>query len=405
MSVAFSGNLSPSGPLSSNMSDKLRRSDLTAGTAYRITVPDDRRQTNLTTKPPSRHEKPRLIKSQSLEERSCFSLDADLPQSDLRQEGKDFVNGSLQSFPLYSNGSDVKTIHDSEPIGQQCTEAQRQPQIPSSATGLGPRSTEPSVPQTNWLEEKFQTVRTLQESLSTNFECPPQWPKNNYFAPLDTTILERTRESVKHCVILLHDSAAYEISLRPLAEALSEKSANTAFILLRGPQRGARGCHWADSESGRDESFIRSTEVILKSVIMKGLINLCYFHPKNIMILGYGQGGTAALAAAACWNTIEFGGVIAIGSSVPSCTRSFPSSQVMTPALILGGTDRAIGAAALQEVEAVFASTENHVSSHHALPKLQADLEPLLSFLTHRLKHDEWNKQAVITFGRTAHPI
>ena len=255
------------------------------------------------------------------------------------------------------------------------------------------------------LNKDLEDLRQIQDDIPVKFDDPPRFPERADFPPsLSMKILDYDPDvRVEHCIILLHDYANTEAALQSLALRLFKRYAETAFILLRGPRAisfGNSGYYWADSEAESDGSFMNTTRLILLDIVKDGLITRCHFHPRNIVILGHCQGGMAALAATASWNNIEFGGVVSIGGPMPAYVRS-PSVKVKTSALVLGGGLGNVTATALQQIEESFAFADSEIQpgGHDTIPESPNDIRPLLEFFAHRLRREEWTKQAVICFG------
>ena len=258
-----------------------------------------------------------------------------------------------------------------------------------------------SSPAAN-LETDYEAVKKLEEGLLINIDDTPRLPNREDFPQsLNVRILETTGEPVEHCIILLHDIAKDKDQLLQLAKSLQKDHAQSAFILLQGPfALGDHGYHWADPKHEGDESFIHASKIILECVITDVLVNKCNFQPQRIVILGRGQGGTAALAVAASWTETEFGGVVSIGGPLPAYIQRNRSSKAKTPALILRDSLIDNEDVALQEIEATFIYSDNDILADEPVSASSKHLKPFLRFLAHRLRQEEWTKQAVISFGR-----
>lgn len=181
----------------------------------------------------------------------------------------------------------------------------------------------------------------------------------------------------------------------------------SAFILIRGtvtedilPKN--LDYVWAPSDMDESSGLLRSSRLILEIVIKDGLIRKCFFPPRNIVIIGQSQGGTVSLASAASWNDIEFGGVISIGGPLPPLFQPPSPSKARTPALVLGGEMGSVVSAALRQIRDSFLEIEDQIKSNadDTVPKSKDEIKPILDFLAHRLRREEWEKQAVISFGK-----
>ena len=181
------------------------------------------------------------------------------------------------------------------------------------------------------------------------------------------------------------------------------------FLLLRAFQPSSSGksghqyTHKAEAEhSGVETGFLKESATILADAFKNGLIAKCHFPPRNIIILGHCHGGTAALATAASWDEVELGGVISVGGVMPAFTTS--AIKAKTPALILSGALGNINDAALRQIKEHFTYVESDIRrpSNDDIPKAE-NLGILVDFFAHRLRGEEWTKQAVISFGRRLH--
>lgn len=214
---------------------------------------------------------------------------------------------------------------------------------------------------------------------------------------------------VRNCVIILHEHSKADPSLHSLALRLQKEFPESVFLLLRAFQPSSSGksghqyTHKAEAEhSGVETGFLKESATILADAFKNGLIAKCHFPPRNIIILGHCHGGTAALATAASWDEVELGGVISVGGVMPAFTTS--AIKAKTPALILSGALGNINDAALRQIKEHFTYVESDIRrpSNDDIPKAE-NLGILVDFFAHRLRGEEWTKQAVISFGRRLH--
>ena len=261
------------------------------------------------------------------------------------------------------------------------------------------------------LKQELDELKQRQENNRISINGPPRTPERADFPPsLVMSILSPANEpDVEHCVVLLHHSTGDENSLSDLAKNLRRNLGESAFILIRGTQavkEGNGGYHWADPDDDSETKFIQTSTIILEQVIKDGLMAQCGFQPQNIVILGHGEGGRAALATAASWNAFEFGGVVSIGGRMPDYVQSESGIKAKTPALIVGGALGEITTANLQRIKENFIYIDEDLrdGERDVLPESQQRLQPLWDFFAHRLKREEWSKQAVISFGMRTVP-
>ena len=339
--------------------------------------------------------------------------------SPVPETGDESSHGRRREPPHLSNGlhsSDgIETLAEPGKVSgsagnrlQQLVEAQHRPLTPHLTASTNPSSTNSNTSRTvspaERLRQELEELRQRQESARIFIEGSPRTPQRADFPPsLSISIIAPTTEpEVEHCVVLLHQSTGNEGSLGDLAKSIQRSLPESAFVLIRGLQAvrgGNNGYHWADAPW--EARFIQTSTVILGQVIKDVLMSKCGFQPQNIVILGYGEGGMAALAAAASWEGFELGGVVSIGGPMPDYVQMEPDVRAKTPALIIGGALGEINAAALQMIQESFIYTYTNIrkGEHDLIPETQEQLKPLWDFFAHRLRREEWNKQAVISCG------
>lgn len=321
---------------------------------------------------------------------------------DFAPEG--FNEGTTEVF----EGSSLSAGYASIAL-RRLAEVQQQPVPPtlsvvtntSTPRGESSRAVSPA----GWLKKECEELRKKQEELQMNIDGPSRTPvRDDFPRALSMTIVSPVKP-VENCIILMHNLANNEASLESHAQMLQSKKPESAFILLRGLQPiepGNSGYHWADANGTVDEGFIRTSRVILEDIVQDGLMAKCSFHPRDIVVLGHGQGGMAALAATASWNCIEFGGVVSFGGPMPGYVQLPFNVKAKTPALIYGGARGDITPTAIQQIQENFSFTDHHIppSGHDTVPLSDKEIAPLLEFFAHRLGREEWNRQAVISLGK-----
>lgn len=292
---------------------------------------------------------------------------------------------------------------------RRLAEAQQQSPIrttPSESpdTSIARGGSSRAISPAGLLKTQCEELRKKQEELQTNVHGPSRIPLQTDFPRALSMQIVSPVQPVESCILLMHNLANNESSLEELVQALKNKQPESAFILLRGLQPvepGNSGYHWADANAMVDEGFIKTSRVILEDVIQDGLMAKCGFQPRDIVILGHGQGGMAALAATACWNCIEFGGVVSLGGPMPGYVQLPFKVKAKTPVLIYGVARGDITPTALQQIQETFSFTDHHIPprEHDTLPEPN-EIAPLLEFFAHRLRREEWKRQAVISLGK-----
>lgn len=256
----------------------------------------------------------------------------------------------------------------------------------------------------------FENLRRSQHNLPPTPDNLPRIPTKADFLPhISMTIYpddlnDPVDDPVEHIIIYLHQFGGDEKSLGRLARKLRGKLPRSAYILLRGIEPvspGHNGYSWADLPSQRNEGFLNINQSLLVDVIQNGLISRCNFKPKNIMVLGHCQGGMAALATVATWDQVEFGGVISIGGPLPTYVQLPVAVKAKTPALILRAALGDVHPSALQRIRETFENvdSETRPGAHDTIPEKLEELRPILDFFAHRFHREEWNKQAIVSFG------
>ena len=295
---------------------------------------------------------------------------------------------------------------------QRRAQGQQQPVPPTSWITTTPSTrrggASRAVSPVGLLKMECEELRKQQEDLHMNIDGPPRTPRRVDFPSALSMKIVSPIKPVKNCIILMHSIARNETFLEDHTQRLQTKIQESAFILLRGLQPiepGNSGYHWADATDLVDEGFINTSRAILKDIVQDGLMARCNFQPRDVVILGYGQGGMAALAAAASWNSIEFGGVVSYGGPMPGYVQLPHDIKAKTPALIYGSARGDLTPNAIQQIQENFSFVDRHVpdSEYDTVPLSDQELAPLIAFFEHRLGRAEWERQALISFGKNIH--
>ena len=268
----------------------------------------------------------------------------------------------------------------------------------------------PNISPKSCVRQDFAFIRAAQEIISSNANATRELPARSDFpSSISLEILQPiNEEKIKKVIIMLHDSAGTERSLQTLSRRLQQDYPESAFLLVRGQEgvpSGNSGYHWADPSDDRDRTLANKSRSLLLDIVKHSLVEKYGFRKRDIILFGHGQGGMAALVAAACWETVDFAGVISIGGPMPDCAHLFQGSKAKTPVLVLGGPQGNVNPAALERMQNTFCHVTHdlRLRSQDAVPEAPKDMEclmePLLDFLAHRLRRDEWTKQAVLSFG------
>lgn len=254
-------------------------------------------------------------------------------------------------------------------------------------------------------------------------QMPPRIPTEDDFAPLSPSLslslqYPSPRESTTAFLILLHGlgdsenpfaSFARNLSLPGvLAIAVRGVSALPAF-LLPGDE-DTRGFHWGDdlrldnesSDLDPDPGFKSATTAILDRLIAGVLVHRCGWLPSDVLLFGFGQGGSLALGLASrlrsgtCLSDADadagsgsdfatFKGVVSIGGPLPlSMVPTTSARQRSETSVLLCQLDDDLVDAVKEEFSHVKAVRwkRNDV----AMPRNRDEALPIIQFFADRLK-------------------
>ena len=229
----------------------------------------------------------------------------------------------------------------------------------------------------------------------------PALPKETDFPSFPTSLVlsitppPASSPQTTNIVILLHGLGDTADSFTNLAKQLALPE--TTCISLQAPTPlpfEIGGFHWGDDitfdhASGQmdfDTGFTNAVKVIKQDVIEEGLLKMCGYKPRDIMLFGYGQGAMAALATAASVAE-ELGGIVSIGGHLPSSNTS--GQCIKTPVLLLGGSSNtSITRTQLEKLKAVFRSIEYQMWNRagDGMPRNRDEMLPIMRFLARRLR-------------------
>jgi len=243
---------------------------------------------------------------------------------------------------------------------------------------------------------------------------PCRLPTTADFSPL-TAIITTPATSQRpptNIVLFLHGLCDTAASFSSFARALNLPE--TLCIILQGHTPlpfDLGGYHWGDdilfdqSSDGMefDAGFNRSTKTIT-DVVKDILMQQCGYNGREIMLFGFGQGGMAALAAAASMD-VELGGVTSIGGPLPMSTSLPKAGEVKSksPVLVLGGSSQSlVGKPAVMER---FKDTFENVQYHKwgragdAMPHSTDEMLPIMQFFARRLHSRQGVPEGSVEIG------
>ncbi|MCJ1324317.1 hypothetical protein MMC10_000979 [Thelotrema lepadinum] len=197
-------------------------------------------------------------------------------------------------------------------------------------------------------------------------------------------------------LILLHGLGDSHEAFKQLGQQLNLPE--TACISLQGPTPlpfDMGGHQWGedlvfDQGTGQldfDTGFKKSTEAIMK-VIMT-LKDKCGYSYRDILLFGFGQGGMAALNAAASMHAAdELSGVVSIGASLPGDAPDVVSKS-RTPVIVLGGSSQSlINDSEIQRLRSRFMFVERKEWKRpgDSMLRNRDEMMPIMQFFARRLK-------------------
>jgi predicted esterase len=238
---------------------------------------------------------------------------------------------------------------------------------------------------------------------------PPRLPTKSDFPPsLTLDIVPPPTGIPANILLLFHGIGDTQFSFTSLAKNLNLPS--TACISIRGPNpipsiftgSDAPAFHWGDDvlfdeqkgEIDLDTGFKTSTTILSQDVIRNVLMRKCGYEARDILMLGFGQGGMAALGAIAAVGNAggEFAGVVSIGGKLPSFSSSKSTTSLTknkTPILVLGGgRSKEITRNAIDKLKEVFGDVEyvKWAKNEDSMPRNREEMLPVMKFFARRLK-------------------
>ncbi|KAJ5416732.1 uncharacterized protein N7487_000282 [Penicillium crustosum] len=167
------------------------------------------------------------------------------------------------------------------------------------------------------------------------------------------------------------------------------------------------GFHWGDDVSfdsatgalDMDAGLTRSTRILVSDVVRGTLVQKCGYALREIMVLGFGQGGMAALAIArelglkGSGNTDSgevgaLSGVISIGAPYP-LSGSRVGDKNRSPVLLVAGRDSvAVSDEAVRRTKQVFEFVEvsRYARKGDGMPSNREEMLPVMQFFARRLR-------------------
>ncbi|OKO99813.1 hypothetical protein PENSUB_8030 [Penicillium subrubescens] len=177
------------------------------------------------------------------------------------------------------------------------------------------------------------------------------------------------------------------------------------------------GFHWGDDVSfdsrtgtlDMDAGFTRSTSLLANEVIRQTLVQKCGYQLREIMILGFGQGGMAGLAAARELGSTgtdgkasgALSGVISIGAPYAlSGARSGAKNR--SPVLLVAGRDsEVVSDGAVRRTKEVFEFVEvsRYARRGDGMPSNRDEMLPVMQFFARSLRSQQGVPKGSVEIG------
>ncbi|KAJ5165454.1 Phospholipase/carboxylesterase/thioesterase [Penicillium coprophilum] len=209
-------------------------------------------------------------------------------------------------------------------------------------------------------------------------------------------------------LLLLHGLGDTAASFTRFAEAI--RLPETTIVTVQGTAPlpfDLGGSHWGDDVSfdsatgalDMDAGLTRSTKKLVSEVVRGTLVQKCGYALREIMVLGFGQGGMAALAIArelglrgngnlGSGEVGTLSGVISIGAPYP-LSGSRVGDKNRTPVLLVAGRDSvAVSDEAVRRTKQVFEFVEvsRYARKGDGMPSNREEMLPVMQFFARRLR-------------------
>ena len=173
--------------------------------------------------------------------------------------------------------------------------------------------------------------------------------------------------------------------------ALSLQAPNPIPPLFTGSD--APSFHWADDvlfderkgEIELDAGFSTSLKILQE--LIQILTSKCSFPERNILFLGFGQGGMSALSVVSSSPDVEYGGVISIGGRLPASSSA--NSKSRTPVLVCGGSrNTQVTRNSVDRLKGAFGEVEyvKWEKPDDSMPASREEMLPVMKYFARRLR-------------------
>ncbi|KAL1991963.1 hypothetical protein VTN49DRAFT_5271 [Thermomyces lanuginosus] len=158
-----------------------------------------------------------------------------------------------------------------------------------------------------------------------------------------------------------------------------------------------------NTDGQRGKGFDKATKLLTRDVILDTLVERCGYRLREIMILGFGQGGMAALVAARELARVtsassagngddrSLAGIVSFGAPYPLSGSVVGMDKNQTPVLLLAGRDdgqSAVTDSAVRRTKEVYEFVELHRWPRRGdgMPRNREEMLPVMQFFARRLR-------------------
>lgn len=260
--------------------------------------------------------------------------------------------------------------------------------------------------------------------MPTKTPCQSDFPSNLTvtitFPPSTST---PTSAPSPNILLLLHGIGDTAAGFAPFGRALHLPE--TTIITIQAPAPlpfDLGGFHWGDDVSfdsrtgalDMDAGFKRSTTLLANDVIRQTLLQKCGYQLREIMILGFGQGGMAGLSVARELGSAKsdakdgqgqvsgaLAGVISIGAPY-ALSGPRAGAKNRSPVLLVAGRDsEVVSDGAVRRTKEVFEFVEvsRYARRGDGMPSNREEMFPVMQFFARRLRSRQGVPEGSIEIG------
>ena len=250
--------------------------------------------------------------------------------------------------------------------------------------------------------------------MPTKTPTPSDFPSQ-----LTVTVTPTSASSVPapNILLLLHGLGDSAAAFTKFGQAL--RLPETTVVTVQGTAPlpfDLGGFHWGDDVSfdsatgaiDMDAGLVRATRILGEDVVRDTLVRKCGYALREIMILGYGQGGMTGLAVARELGLKNSGqesgplsGVISIGAPYP-LSGSRAGDKNRSPVLLVSGRDSvAVSDEAVRRTKQVFEFVElsRYARKGDSMPSSRDEMLPVMQFFARRLRSRQGVPEGSVEIG------